>query len=89
MDEKKELLIDLFFDYMHHNAAIVYPYYANPEYAKNIANDYLEENPNFTLPEKNKNDSYELSKELLSELKSFCKKRCTYYEYDKEEMEES
>lgn len=88
MDERLELLIDLFFDHMHHNAAIVYPYYADPEYAHIIANDYLEKNPNFTVPDKDENNSYKLSKELMQELKSFCDERCKYYEYDKYEKEE-
>ena len=86
MDEKHELLVDIFFNRMHHNSAIDYPYYADPEYAHNIANDYTKEHPEFQIPPKDNNNSYIFSPELLQELKDYCDKRCEYYGYTETEQ---
>jgi hypothetical protein len=73
---------------MRHNSAIIYPYCTDPEYAHAIADDYLKAHPEFKIPEKNENNSYKLSYELLAELDKFCDERCTYYEYDQDYTEE-
>ena len=87
MDEKYELLVDIFFDRMHHNADIVYPYYADPEYAHNIANDYLNEHPDFQVPPKDKTEAYLFDSKELFALKQYCDAKCEYYEYNKEPEE--
>ena len=87
MEEKVQFLTDIFFNKMRHDSSIVYPYYKEPEYAGNIARDYLNDNPDFTVPH-TKSSIYEISDELLDKLETYCEEKCSYYGYDEEDDEE-
>ena len=78
---KLELLTDNFFDIMRHSSAIVSLYYEDNEYAGYIAEDYLNEHPEFSIPPM-KNGIYVFDEVLYKNLNEYCDKKCTEFGYD-------
>ena len=86
-ETKLDFLTNIFFDQMRHDASIVYPYYCEKEYAQNIATGYLNDHPNFKMPNMI-NGIYNLTTTFMEKLETYCDKKCDYYEYNKEDEED-